>query len=83
MDLLTSSGAFRTSKPHTSADPSLGDRKPTIIFIVVDFPAPFGPKKPKTSPIFAEKVTLSTTVRGPNCFVKPFIEMAGFIVFFL
>ena len=33
------------------AVPAVGARKPVIIFIVVDLPAPFGPRKPSTSPL--------------------------------
>src|SRR5690606_33180871 len=37
-----------------------------IIFIVVDLPAPFGPRKPSTSPRSTAKVTPSTAVNGPK-----------------
>jgi hypothetical protein len=36
-----------------------------MIFIVVDFPAPFGPRKPKTSPFLTEKDTLSRAIFEP------------------
>ena len=34
-----------TSKPHTETLPEEGDRKPVIIRMLVDLPAPFGPEK--------------------------------------
>src|SRR4051794_31985411 len=53
-----------------TAVPAVGARKPVIIFIVVDFPAPFGPRKPRTSPFPTVKLTSSTAVNGPNFFVR-------------
>ncbi len=43
-------GSFHTSTPPTQTEPEVGRSKPTIILIVVLFPAPFGPRKPKNSP---------------------------------
>src|SRR6056297_2703198 len=60
------SGSFRMSLPQTRAVPPEGARKPVIIFIVVDFPAPFGPRKPSTSPFATEKVMPRTAWIGPN-----------------
>src|SRR5688572_6467724 len=34
--------------------------------IVVDFPAPFGPRKPTTSPCFTSKLTFSRARTAPN-----------------
>jgi len=42
------------SKPLTVAEPALEDSRPQSIRIVVDFPAPFGPRKPKISPLWTE-----------------------------
>jgi hypothetical protein len=36
--------------------------------IVVDFPAPFGPRKPTTSPLRTWKLTLSSARKLPNSF---------------
>jgi hypothetical protein len=36
--------------PKSDTSPELGRNNPKIIFIVVDFPEPFGPKSPNTSP---------------------------------
>jgi hypothetical protein len=43
--------------------------RPTMTRIVVDFPAPFGPRKPVTRPGFAVKVTSSTAVKPPYLLV--------------
>ena len=54
-----------TSWPQTRTLPDVGARKPVIIFIVVDLPAPFGPRKPSTSPACTLKLMSSTAVSGP------------------
>ena len=41
-----------------------------IILIVVDFPAPFGPRKPKISPSLTSKLILLTAVKLPNLRVR-------------
>jgi hypothetical protein len=38
--------------------------------IVVVFPAPFGPRNPRISPLFTVKEMWSTAVLSPNVFVK-------------
>src|SRR5690349_21225537 len=58
------------SCPQMTAVPLLGARKPVIIFIVVDLPAPLGPRKPRTSPRPKSKDTSSTAVTGPNDLVR-------------
>ena len=45
--------------------------KPVIIFMVVDLPAPLGPRKPKTWPFGTLKLTPSTAVRWPKVFTSP------------
>ncbi len=45
------------------AVPDVGAVRPTITRIVVDLPAPFGPRKPVTRPGRAVKETLSTAVK--------------------
>src|ERR1044071_3357566 len=45
--------------------PEVGCSRPTIILIVVVFPAPFGPRKPNTSPAYTSKLTLSTATLSP------------------
>ena len=56
--------------PKTSAEPDVGSIKPVIIRIVVDFPAPLGPRKPNTSPLPTDKEILLTAKIGPNLFVR-------------
>ena len=48
-----------------AAAPEVGVSSPTIARIVVDFPAPFGPRKPVTVPGRATKVRSSTAVVAP------------------
>src|SRR3954452_709975 len=50
--------------------PDVGLMRPTSIRIVVVFPAPFGPRKPKISPRCSSKETLSTIVLSPMIFVR-------------
>src|ERR1051326_4096899 len=50
MRRFASRGDSATSKPPTATLPSVGGMKPVIIRMVVDLPAPFGPRKPSTSP---------------------------------
>ena len=50
MVLRISSGCRATSKPFTEARPEVGVNRPHNMRIVVDFPAPLGPRKPKISP---------------------------------
>ena len=49
------SGSSCTSCPATTAVPAVGGVKPVMIRMVVVFPAPFGPRKPITSPGSAAK----------------------------
>ena len=62
-------GGDRDRRPRRArrrcALPEVGARKPAIIFIVVDLPAPFGPRKPSTRPGSTLKEILSTAVRSP------------------
>src|ERR1700694_2533334 len=67
---LTSSGCLATSKPPTVARPEVGGNSPQRIRIVVDLPAPFGPRKPKISPRFTSSETLSTATKSPNRLVR-------------
>src|SRR5262249_27091426 len=67
---LISSGCVDTSKPATVARPEVGVSNPHRMRIVVDFPAPFGPRKPKISPFATSTETLSTATKSPNCLVS-------------
>ncbi len=57
MRAFTRSGSRATSKPPTEAEPDVGPRRPQSMRMVVDFPAPFAPRKPKMSPRRTENVT--------------------------
>src|SRR3954465_11470803 len=50
--------------------PMSGGVSPTMILRVVDFPAPFGPKKPVTRPASAVKLTSSTARVAPYFLVS-------------
>src|SRR6267142_2026342 len=52
------------------ASPEVGSRMPHSILMTVDFPDPFGPRKPKIDPLEIEKVTRSTAVNEPKRFVR-------------
>src|SRR3954454_10698260 len=56
-------GRSANRTPLMVAVPDVGAVRPTITRIVVDLPAPFGPRKPVTRPDRAVKETLSTTVK--------------------
>ena len=55
---------------HLDAVPEVGARKPVTIFIVVDLPAPLGPRNPSTSPRSTEKLTPSTARSEGKSFVR-------------
>src|SRR5919108_4274941 len=52
------------------AEPESGSRNPVIIFIVVDFPAPLGPRNPSTSPRITFSETPSTALILPKLFLS-------------
>src|SRR5579872_3237098 len=52
------------------ATPELGFIRVVSMLIVVLFPAPFGPRKPKISPTFISKLTLSTAFIFPKDFER-------------
>ena len=68
---LTLLSCFAISKPKTKALPSVGFKMVINMLIVVVFPAPFGPRKPKISPCFTLKLTWSTAVR---CLLKTLVS---------
>jgi len=45
------------------------------IFMVVDLPAPFGPRKPSTSPGRTVSEMSSTAFSGPNCLLRFWISI--------
>src|SRR5262249_24696062 len=50
--------------------PEVGRSSPRIIRIVVDLPAPFGPRNPVTTPGFTWKSIPSTAVLSPKTFIS-------------
>ena len=60
---------------------AFGDRSnPVIIFMVVVFPQPFEPRKPKISPRSMRTLTWSTATKSPNRRVNPSVSIAGCLV---
>ena len=53
------------SSPHTSTVPEVGGSRPVSIFTVVDFPAPFGPRKTQIAPASTSRFRPSTAVKSP------------------
>src|SRR6185436_6478436 len=76
MRVLTPSGSRPTSMPPTIAVPDVGFSRPHSIRIVVDFPAPLLPRKPKISPRRTSNDTLSTATNWPKRRVSPRTSMA-------
>src|SRR3954469_15317953 len=74
----TSSRCRTTSKPATVAAPAVGSTRVHSILMVVDLPAPLGPRKPKTSPAATSKSTPSTATRASYVFVRALTATAGF-----
>src|SRR3954454_21658656 len=64
------SGDSATSKPPTAILPSVGGMKPVIMRMVVDLPAPFGPRKPSTSPRSTVNEMPSTARFAPKDFTR-------------
>ena len=56
--------------PSMVNEPLVGFVSPKNIFIVVDFPAPFGPRKPYTAPLGICRLTFDTAVKSAYDFVK-------------
>src|SRR5579863_1832032 len=73
MILRTLAACREISKPAISAVPEEAGSKVTSILIRVLFPAALGPRRPKTSPAFTEKLRWFTAVREPKRRVKPFV----------
>ena len=63
-------GRSAKRRPLTSAEPDVAGVRPTMIRMVVDFPAPLGPRKPVTRPGRAVKLTSSTAVKPPYFLVR-------------
>ena len=53
------------SQPLTVTSPEVAARVPAMMFMVVDFPAPLGPRNPQMTPSFTEKLTPRTASKSP------------------
>src|SRR5258706_1958666 len=60
----------------TVAEPEVGAMRVPSVRTVVVFPAPFGPRKPKTSPRSTANETSSKAMRSPNRFDSWLTESA-------
>src|SRR6476619_7790977 len=69
-------GTWRGEWPKISMWPLVGKRRPRSILTVVDFPEPFGPSRPNTSPRRTSKLTLSTAraLGRPQKSLKTFVR---------
>src|SRR5258708_40261390 len=63
---LMSSDCVATSNPPTVALPEVGASNPHKMRMVVDFPAPLGPRNPKISPGWTSSETRSTATQAPK-----------------
>jgi hypothetical protein len=73
----TASRSLVTSYPATAALPEVGVARVHRILIVVDLPAPFGPRKPNVSPGLTSKSMPRTASISPYLLVSPLTRTAG------
>src|SRR5262245_7121465 len=73
----TASRSAVTSWPATHADPEVGRASVHSILIVVDLPAPLGPRKPNVSPTGTSKSMPRTALISPKFLVRPATVIAG------
>ncbi len=64
-DLVQRECRSRYARPLIVTCPEVGVSRPTIIRMVVDLPAPFGPRNPVTRPSGTTKVSPSTASLVP------------------
>src|SRR5439155_25449661 len=74
---FTRSGSATRSIPSTWPPPSLGSRMPHSILSVVDLPAPFGPRKPYSSPVRTVRSRWSTATILPKRRISPRVTTAA------
>src|SRR5205823_5646324 len=74
---FTSTGFVLRSMPRISMRPEVGASSPVSILMVVDLPAPLGPRKPKNCPGATCKSMPSTATRSPKRRDNPWVEMVG------
>src|SRR3989338_9152195 len=74
---FTRSGSRRRSMPSTPPSPLLGSRTPPSMRNAVDLPAPFGPRKPYSSPRRTSRSRWSTATSRPKRLVSPRVTTAS------
>src|SRR5580700_8377758 len=72
----TVSRSRTTSWPATLAEPEVGSARVHRILMVVDLPAPFGPRKPNVSPAATSKSMPRTASISPYFLVSALTEIA-------
>src|SRR3954462_13118160 len=72
-------GDSTKANPPPVTLPEVGGMKPVTMRMVVDLPAPLGPRKPRTSPRSTVKVTSSTARLAPNVLTRFSIRIMAFI----
>ena len=71
----TAARSRTTSKPATVAPPAVGLASVQRILIVVDLPAPFGPRKPNVSPACTVRSRPRTASTSPYRLTSPWASM--------
>src|SRR2546425_1278317 len=66
-----------SGRPSTRPPPAVGCTSPSSIFIEVVFPAPFGPRNPKTVPGGTLRVRSRTAALAPKSFLSARVSSAG------
>ena len=66
---------LKTSCPSKLSKPSVGKSRVVNISIVVDSPAPLGPKKARIFPFYTSKEILFTAIKYPNFLVRFFTSI--------
>src|SRR5215472_5864721 len=77
----TVSRSLTTSCPATLACPAVGSASVHRILIVVDLPAPFGPRKPKVSPGRTSKPMPRTASSSPYRLTRSLTTITGSVMF--
>src|SRR6516164_7282504 len=77
---FTSIGRAAKSSPSSSILPAVGASSPVSILMVVDLPAPFGPRKPKNCPASTRRLIASTALNEPNVRVSPSVRIATSLI---
>src|SRR3954453_9831840 len=73
----TSVRSRTTSKPATRAVPPVGCSRVQRILMVVDLPAPFGPRKPNSSPVRTARSMPRTASTSSNRLTRPLASTAS------